>query len=106
MSDFSNFEVIPRDKEANTYHWLNPFTWEDAICAITRLCDSIDREPAVALGDANSDDTINAEDIMEIVNYIIGKPSDKFNIYAADANGDGEINAADIVTIVNIINSK
>ena len=106
VSDFSNFEVIPRDKEANTYHWLNPFTWEDAICAITRLCDSIDRESAVTLGDANSDNTINAEDIKEIVNYLIGKPSDKFNIYAADANGDGEINAADIVTIVNVINSK
>lgn len=105
-SNFSGKEVIALDKKAKTFHWDDPLTWEDAICAITRLCDSIDREPAVALGDANSDDTINAEDIKEIVNYLIGKPSDKFNIYAADANGDGEINAADIVTIVNKIYYK
>ena len=44
VSDFSNLEIIPRDQEANTYHWLNPVTWEEAICAITRLYDSLDSE--------------------------------------------------------------
>jgi hypothetical protein len=54
-------------------------------------------------GDANGDGTINAADIVEVVNYIMGSPSDKFNAANADANGDGTVNAADIVTIVNII---
>ena len=54
-------------------------------------------------GDANGDGTVNAADIVEVVNYIMGHPSDKFNEGAADANGDGTVNAADIVTIVNII---
>jgi hypothetical protein len=54
-------------------------------------------------GDANSDGTVNAADIVEVVNYIMGNPSAKFNQEAADANGDGTVNAADIVTIVNII---
>ena len=57
----------------------------------------------VVQGDANGDDTINAADIVEIVNYIMGTSSDKFKMEGADANGDGTVNAADIVAIVNII---
>ena len=100
VSSFSGKEVIALDKKAKTFHWDNPLTWEDAICAITRLYDSTDRKP-IALGDANSDGHITEEDADEVAKYIIGKPSDKFNSYAADANADGEINAADIVTIIN-----
>ena len=54
-------------------------------------------------GDANGDGTVNAADIVEVVNYIMGSPSEKFKEDGADASGDGTINAADIVTIVNII---
>jgi hypothetical protein len=105
VSDFSNMEVVPRDIEANSYHWLNPFTWEEAICAITRLYDSIDPNRSI-VGDANGDDIVNAADIVEVVNYIMGNPSEKFNKGGADANGDGVVNAADIVLIVNIIMAK
>ncbi len=44
VSDYSGINVIDLDKETNSFHWDNPFTWEDAICAITRLYDSIDPE--------------------------------------------------------------
>ena len=54
-------------------------------------------------GDANNDGTVNAADIVEVVNYIMNHPSEKYNEKAADANGDGVVNAADIVAIVNII---
>ena len=54
-------------------------------------------------GDANGDGTVNAADIVEVVNYIMGSPSDKFDAEKADVNGDGTVNAADIVGIVNII---
>ena len=54
-------------------------------------------------GDANGDDYINASDIVEVVNAIMGTPSEKFIPEAADVNGDGYLNAADIVEIVNII---
>lgn len=53
--------------------------------------------------DVNGDETVNAADIVEVVNYIMGNASEKFNEEGADANGDGVVNAADIVTIVNII---
>ena len=55
--------------------------------------------------DTNGDGNIDATDIMDIVNYMMGKPTstEKFNEKAADFNGDGVVNAADIIQIVNII---
>ena len=60
-------------------------------------------EDPITAGDANGDGTVNAADIVEVVNYIMGSPSAGFNEKAADVNGDGVVNAADIVSIVNII---
>ena len=57
------------------------------------------------MGDANGDGEINVADIVEIVNYILGKPSAKFVMAAADLNGDGEVNVTDIVKVVSIIMS-
>ena len=61
------------------------------------------KESSSVSGDANGDNTVNAADIVEVVNYIMGNASGKINEKAADANNDGTVNAADIVTIVNII---
>ena len=57
-------------------------------------------------GDANGDGEVNVSDIVEIVNYIMNKPSDKFVFAAADLNGDGEVNVTDIVKVVSIIMSS
>jgi hypothetical protein len=57
------------------------------------------------MGDANGDGEINVSDIVEIVNYIMGKPSAKFVKIAADLNGDNEVNVTDIVKVVSIIMS-
>ena len=54
-------------------------------------------------GDANGDEVVNAADIVEVVNHIMGTSSEKFNFNAADINHDGVVNAADIVQIVNLI---
>lgn len=59
--------------------------------------------PVGTKGDANGDGTVNAADIVEVVNFIMGNQSEKYNETGADANGDGTVNAADIVTIVNMI---
>ena len=61
--------------------------------------------PAPVKGDANGDGNVNAADIVEMVNYIMGNPSAKFDAQAADVNGDGTVNAADIVLVVNNIMS-
>jgi len=57
----------------------------------------------VLQGDANGDGEVNVSDIVEIVNYIMNKPSDKFVFAAADMNDDGEVNVTDIVMVVSII---
>lgn len=54
-------------------------------------------------GDTNSDGIINAADIVEVANYIMGNASYTFNKFAADANVDDVVNVADIVAIANII---
>ena len=57
-------------------------------------------------GDANGDGSVNAADIVEVVNYIMGNESDCFLFKTADMNSDGSVNAADIVLIVNTIMSN
>ena len=68
---------------------------------------SIDNSTGITIkGDANDDGIVNAADIVEVVNYIMGSPSEKFKKKAADANSDETVNAADIVSLVNIILKK
>ncbi|MBR4731025.1 MAG: dockerin type I repeat-containing protein [Prevotella sp.] len=57
-------------------------------------------------GDANSDEAVDAKDIVEVANYLKGSPSDYFDFSAADVNTDGTISIADIIKIVHIILSK
>lgn len=44
VSPFSNKEVIEYISEVDGFAWERAFTWEEAICAITRLYDSMDPE--------------------------------------------------------------
>jgi hypothetical protein len=46
---------------------------------------------------------VDVADVVEIVNFILEKPSEKFVEAAADANDDKVIDAADVVAVVNII---
>jgi hypothetical protein len=66
---------------------------------------STDVTPSI-LGDANGDGTIDVSDVVGIVNYILGKPSDTFNLTNADANNDGQILVDDAVETINIITSQ
>ena len=54
-------------------------------------------------GDVNGDGKVNDADIAEIVNYILGESSAKFNKEAADVSGDGDVNVTDIFCVVSII---
>ena len=55
------------------------------------------------VGDANEDEDVNVIDVMAIVNYIIGNPTDVFNEINADVNEDGEVNIIDAMAIINMI---
>ena len=54
-------------------------------------------------GDVNFDDSVDASDIVEIINYIMGKQPKKFDKEAADMNNDNVVNIADIIIIANIL---
>ena len=56
-------------------------------------------------GNANGDDdnTIDINDVLAIVDYILGNVPSGFNPLAADVNGDGRVTIADAAAAVNII---
>ena len=60
----------------------------------------------VIKGDVNDDGKVTIADIIEIVNYIMGSPSNKFNEKSADVNGDDKVNADDIVQLVKIMSGS
>ena len=59
--------------------------------------------PNVDLGNADGKGGVDANDVVAIVNYLMGKVSDGFNKDAADVNGDGKVDLADIVMLINKI---
>ena len=62
-------------------------------------------EPVVVKGDADGNGHVDKDDVLEIVNYIMGKKSDKFNFDGADTNGDDKVNLVDLVAVINIVNT-
>ncbi len=58
----------------------------------------------VTLGDVNSDELINVQDIILVVGIILGTvEADETMLAASDANEDGIINVLDIISIVGMI---
>lgn len=57
----------------------------------------------VVMGDANGDGRINGMDIVEMVDYIMERPSDSFVNAAADLTGDGKVNGMDLVELVSLV---
>ena len=93
-SAVGDYTVTVSGAEAQNYE----ITYENGVLTIT----------AVLKGDANDDGKVDANDIVDITNHTMGKPTStgKFNERAADVNEDGIVNAADIVAIVNIVMGK
>lgn len=57
----------------------------------------------LAEGDSNGDGEQNVSDIVEIVNFIMERPSERFVFRTADLNGDNDVNVTDVVMLVDII---
>lgn len=54
-------------------------------------------------GDVNGDGKINVADIVEIINYLNGHPSENFNAYEADTNNNGHVDEGDVRVLSYII---
>jgi hypothetical protein len=61
----------------------------------------------VKIYDANGDDKVDDQDIVDVKNDIMGSPTSTgtFDKSAADVNNDGVVNALDIVLMIKILNS-
>ena len=55
------------------------------------------------IGDVNNDGEVNIADVTSIIDYLLGSPSESFNIVNADVNGDDEVNIADVTALIDIL---
>ena len=54
-------------------------------------------DPTILPGDVNSDGSVNALDVVAVINAVLGIQP----LPAADVNGDGAVNALDVVFVIN-----
>ena len=54
-------------------------------------------------GNADGKGDVDADDVVAIVNYLMNKAPDGFDMDAADVNGDGKVDLADIIMLINTI---
>ena len=57
-------------------------------------------------GDVSGDGKTDAEDVVALMDYLMGKAVAGINADSADVNKDGKVNVADVVALVNIILKK
>ena len=62
----------------------------------------VDDVELIYKGDLNGDSNENINDVVSLVNIILGNQND-YDIYKADVNCDKSININDVVTLVNKI---
>ncbi len=111
MMLFASSAAFAADKQKTTYEYdklnrlvkvvspLGETTYTyDALG--NRLSRTFKASKVIVPGDANGDGNVDANDIVEMTNYIMGKASEHFAFKAADVNGDGKVDIADILQIV------
>ena len=95
-SDYSNIQVIAMDFEAVSYHWSNAFTWEDAVRAVTRLYDSINKEIEIEYVDIDDPRVTTPDPSLftnELLTYAAAKEVESINdlprLYGIPVSGGG-----------------
>ncbi len=58
---------------------------------------------AFVLGDVNNDGKVDVGDLNDIINYLLGKNPQPFNLQAADITGDGKVDIGDLNGETNLI---
>ncbi len=69
------------------------------------MCLLLSQPPGNTLGDVNSDDVINVQDIIRLINIIMENypPPSEYEEWASDVNADNAINIQDIIVLVSVI---
>lgn len=71
--------------------------------SITELSITCDYAENVIKGDAYRDGSIDVADIVTIINYIMGDPSEEFNFTAADLDNDDDVTIFDVIQGINLV---
>ena len=71
-----------------------------------RLSKKTEPQPSFLPGDANDDGSVNVEDVITIMSYILGEYPTPFNAEAADLNGDGIVTITDAIQVMDILINK
>ena len=72
----------------------------DSMGECEEVCDT---DYQIDLGDINFDEEINVLDVVLLVSFILGNPTDEFEYIAADINEDNNLNVLDVVILIDMI---
>ena len=102
--------IPPQEEDTNIYYLITARDYSDRYeklpmagyydfsVVATQLADD---------GDVNMDDSVNVQDIIMIINYILGEIDlDTTQQGLADLNNDNSINIQDVILVVNLILSN
>ena len=97
-----NHEMQVHDMMNNAGSWSIGSRIDQMLEDCGSLCE--DGGCSTAAGDVNEDETLNIQDLITMVNHILGSsPLADCALEAADMNADGTINIQDLITLVNAI---
>ena len=102
-STSGSFVLAANDLDASKIYKVEASTYRSYICEIgfqTPL------PKHVLIGDVNRDGAVTIADVTALVNIILGKSNDEYDLDAADVNRDGAMTIADVTALVNIILNK
>lgn len=69
----------------------------------TRYCIFTPGSHATLSGDANGDGLVDVQDIITLIDQILGKEPENFILLNADLNGDGYTDAVDVVMLIDLV---
>ena len=72
----------------------------DSMDECEEVCDT---DYQIDLGDINFDEETNVLDVVLLVSFILGDPTDEFEYIAADINEDNNLNVLDVVILIDMI---
>ena len=93
--DEGNYDFVFKNITLGTANMTNKYAGSDFTHSM-RVWNTL---PA----DANGDSQVNVADAVEIVNYILEMPSERFVFAAADLDRNGEVDVFDLTAAINVV---
>ena len=97
-TEYTDYDVVP----GTTYYYMYKVLSTDLkeydvsnVVSVTPL--------TAEQGDANGDQSVDVNDVMATVNYVVGKEQKPFIFEAADVNSDLTIDILDVIGIVHMV---